>query len=291
MTDLNGKVAVVTGAASGIGRGIARALAEEGAAVVVADIDGDGAEALAGELRERGIEAVAVQVDVTDRDAVEALAERAWKELGRVDILASNAGVISPDHQHAIHIDETEARWVLEVNLMGTWYCCSAFGRRFVEQGTPAWILVTGSENSVGIPHTRAAFYTASKHAVLGLTDVMRRELPDHIHTTLLCPGMVGTNITSSAQHRPDRFGGPGEAGGAMPPGAMDPDEVGRKAVAGMKRGDFYVFTHPPVRELVDERHDEIVAAFEAHAPRFDGDEALDTRVVFEKLRQERNHG
>jgi NAD(P)-dependent dehydrogenase (short-subunit alcohol dehydrogenase family) len=278
MEILKDKVAVVTGAASGIGRGIASALADEGCHVVVADIDGRKAQEVAALLTAGGVESIGVALDVTDRAAVEALADLAWERFGHVDIAVNNAGVFPPI-QEALGIDERDARWVLEVNLMGAWYGCSAFGRRFVEQGTEAHILNTGSENSLGMAHTGAAFYTASKHALLGLSDVLRYELPEFIGVSILCPGMVKTNLPSSATHRQDRFGGPGAEGPSSGLG-LEPEDVGRRAVEGIKRGDFYIVTHPPVRQLVEERAAELLAAFDAQAPRYPGDEAIDTRAI-----------
>jgi NAD(P)-dependent dehydrogenase (short-subunit alcohol dehydrogenase family) len=236
----------------------------------------------AAQLAGSGVEAVAAECDVTDREAVEALASKAWAHFGHVDIAVNNAGVFPPIRR-AINVDERDARWVLEVNLMGTWYC-SAFGRRFTEQGTPAHILNTGSENSLGVAHAGAAFYTASKHAVLGLSDVLRQELPDFIGVSILCPGMVATNLASSARHRPERFGGAGPEVRSASMG-LDPADIGRAAVEGIRRGDFYIVTHPPVREIVAERAAEILAAFDAQAPRYPGDEAIDTRAVMSRPR------
>jgi NAD(P)-dependent dehydrogenase (short-subunit alcohol dehydrogenase family) len=283
MEQLAGQVAVVTGGGSGIGRGIAVALAAAGSHVMVADIDAAAARETAAQLAGTGVEAVAAECDVTDRQAVEALASKAWEHFGHVDIAVNNAGVFPPVRR-AISIDERDARWVLEVNLMGAWYGCSAFGRRFTEQGTPAHILNTGSENSLGVAHAGAAFYTASKHALLGLSDVLRHELPDFIGVSILCPGMVATNLASSARHRPERFGGPGPEAHPANMG-QDPADIGRAAVEGIRRGDFYIVTHPPVREIVAERSAEILAAFDAQAPRYPGDEAIDTRAIMARSR------
>ena len=283
MEQLAGRVAVVTGAGSGIGRGIAAALAAAGTHVMIADIDAAAARETAAQLAGTGVEAVAVECDVTDREAVEALASKAWAHFGHVDIAVNNAGVFPPIRR-AINIDERDARWVLEVNLMGAWYGCSAFGRRFTEQGTPAHILNTGSENSLGVAHAGAAFYTASKHALLGLTDVLRHELPDFIGVSILCPGMVATNLAGSARHRPERFGG-AEQKARQPSMGLDPADIGRAAVEGIRRGDFYIVTHPPVREIVAERAAEILAAFDAQAPRYPGDQAIDTRVIMARSR------
>jgi len=261
--ELQGSVAVVTGGGSGIGRGIALALARAGGDVVVADLEAARAESVAEELRAQGVDASGVACDVTDRDAVEELAASAWERHGHVDVIVNNAGVF-PRFASVLDTDEAEARWVLEVNLMGVWFGCAAFGRRFVEQGTPAHILNTGSENSVGIPHTHAAFYTASKHAVLALSDVLRRELPDFVGVSVLCPGMVDTSLATSPRHRPDRFGGPADDNPWLSlDGGMDPEDVGQLAVDGMRRGDFVIMTHPPVREIADARHRDVVDAFD----------------------------
>jgi NAD(P)-dependent dehydrogenase (short-subunit alcohol dehydrogenase family) len=272
------QVAVVTGGASGIGLGIARAFADEGARVVVADIERDAAVAAAEQLATEGL---AVGCDVTERRSVEALADAAWRAFGRVDVLVNNAGVFAP-RSEIIDIEESNFRWVFEVNVLGVWHGCAVFGKRFVEQASPAHIVNVGSENSLGVPHLQAGAYTASKHAVLGLSDVLRRELPERIGVSILCPGIVPTQLGSAARNRPDRFGGPVTGGRA--PSAVDrgipADEIGRKVVEGVLAGEFYIVTHPPVRELAEERYYEISGAFDRQAPRFDGDEALDTRKL-----------
>jgi NAD(P)-dependent dehydrogenase (short-subunit alcohol dehydrogenase family) len=286
MQDLSDKVAVVTGGASGIGLGISRALAARGVHVVVADIEEDAAARAADELSQQGVRTQAARCDVSDRSSVEALADRAWREFGHVDIAVNNAGVFPPPGP-LVDCREQDARWVLEVNVLGILHGCAVFGRRFMDQGTPAHIVNTGSENSLGVPHTNAAVYTASKHAVLGLSDVLRRELPDFIKVSIVCPGIVTTQLQSALRNRPERYGGPTSPQPRREPqpdiGLM-PDEVGVRVVEGIERDDFYIVTHPPVRELVEERAAEILAAFDAQAARFEGDERLDTRAVIRQL-------
>jgi len=285
MQDLLDKVAVVTGGASGIGLGITRALAARGVHVVVADIEEDAAARAADELSRQGVRTQAARCDVSDRRSGEALADRAWREFGHVDIAVNNAGVFPPPGP-LVDCREQDARWVLEVNVLGVLHGCAVFGRRFMDQGTPAHIVNTGSENSLGVPHTNAAVYTASKHAVLGLSDVLRRELPDFIRVSILCPGIVTTQLQSALRNRPERYGGPTPQPrrGPRPGIGLMPDEVGIRVVQGIERDDFYIVTHPPVRELVEERAAEILAAFDAQAPRFEGDERLDTRAVLREL-------
>ena len=116
----------------------------------------------------------------------------------------------------------------------------------------------------------------------MGLSDVLRRELPEFVGVSVLCPGMVRTDLSRSVRHRQERYGGPAETG-AFSDRGMEAEEVGLRAVEGMRRGDFIIVTHPPVRELVEERTEEILAAFDAQAPRFDGDEYLDTRAMMRR--------
>jgi NAD(P)-dependent dehydrogenase (short-subunit alcohol dehydrogenase family) len=279
------KVVVVTGAASGIGRGIAEAVARRGASVVVADIEAERAEEVASTLASGGTRALAVGCDVTDSASIEALAEFAWDEFGHVDVVVNNAGVFSSSP--FLDIEEANARWILDVNVMGVFLGCKIFGRRFVEQGSPAHIVNTGSENSLGMAHTNAAVYTASKHAVLALSDVLRNELPDFIGVSILCPGIVTTDLGNASRNRQERYGGstpPGPDNSAASGYGLGPDEVGERVAQGVERGDFYIVTHPPVVEIASQRWDEISAAFAAQAPRFDGDEKLDTRALFRSM-------
>ncbi len=265
MQELENKVAVVTGGASGIGRGIARALAAEGTHVVVADIEGGPAKAVAAELEKKGIRSLAIDCDVTKRASVEALADRAWKEFGRVDLLCNNAGVgaAGPLAETPTH----NAEWVFAVNVFGVFNGCSVFVPRMCESGGPGHILNTGSEHSIGIPFTGMGIYTATKHAVLGLSDVLRRELePVGIGVSILCPGVVRTEIWNAGRNRQEQFGGaqqsPEQFRNFVAEG-MDPDEVGRITVAGIRRGDFYILSHPEIRPIVEARYQELLAAFD----------------------------
>ncbi len=268
MDDFKDKVAVITGGASGIGLGIGRALAAQGAHIVVADLEIGPAEAAAAELVGSGVRSLAVHCDVSDRASVESLADRAWTEFGRVDVLCNNAGVGAASPVADATQDEVE--WLFSVNVFGVWNGCSVFVPRFREQGGPAHILNTGSEHSLGIPFAGMGIYTATKHAVLALSDVLRRELePAGIVVSILCPGAVRTEIWNAGRNRPERFGGPEQAPEEhrqFLASGMDPDEVGRLAVAAIGRGDFFVLSHPDVRAIAEARCREMLAAFDAQA-------------------------
>src|SRR5262249_26682652 len=263
--DIAGKVAVVTGGASGIGRGIARALAARGADVVVADVDAARAEEVAAELARTGVRSLGAACDVTERASVETLAERAWSALGRVDILCNNAG--GGTMGAVVDTPVRDAEWVFAVNVWGVLHGCQVFVPRFVAAGRPAHVLNTGSEHSVGIPFPGMGIYTATKHAILALSDVLRRELePQGIGVSILCPGVVRTEIWNAGRSRPDRFGGrhepPPEVAGILAAG-MDPEEVGRIAVAGIEAGEFFIMSHREVRAVAEARCRGVVAAFD----------------------------
>lgn len=267
--ELKDKVAVVTGAASGIGRGIARVLAGEGADVVVSDIELEPAEQVAAELGEHGVRSIAVRCDVAERESVEELAERAWHEFGRVEILCNNAGVGQAGPLADARPEDL--RWVFAVNVFGLWNGCSVFVPRFKAQGGPAHILNTGSEHSLGVPFPGMGIYTASKHAVLAISDVLRLELEkDGIGVTILCPGAVKTDIWNAGRNRQEEFGGrqlSPEAFSNLLAAGMDPDEVGHIAVEAMRRGDFYALSHPEVRAVADTRSRAVAEAFDRSTP------------------------
>lgn len=185
-----GKVAVVTGAGSGIGRAIAQALALNGARVHCADINGEAAAAVAAGLPD----AQEHTLDVSDAAAVGALADAVYDRDRRVDLLFNNAGI-----GHAALMAETElADWrrLIDINLMGVVHGVHAFLPRMLKQSTPSRIVNTASGAGL-FPHPRMATYTAVKHAVVGLSTSLAAELEDSkVGVTILCPGIINTAIT-----------------------------------------------------------------------------------------------
>lgn len=265
MEDLAGKVAVVTGAGSGIGRGIAHALADRGCHIVAADIEVAAAETVAAELRRKGVRALAVQVDVADAASVGALAERAFAEFGAVQVLCNNAGVFIDGP--LLETQPEEWAWLIAVNLMGVVNGLRAFLPRMRRQGEAAHIVNTGSISGL-YPTPNQGAYSASKYAVVGLSERLRVELePDAIGVSVLCPSGVATRITESRRNRQAAFGGAGETH-PLPPaptsrtGRMDPFDVGRLVVAGIRENRLYIHTHLNVKGWIEERFNHILADF-----------------------------
>src|SRR3954468_2594072 len=190
----DGKVAVVTGAGSGIGRASALMFAKLGAKVHVADVNGESAKAVAGEIGER---AKAHIVDVTDPEAVDAFASRVLDEDGRVDVLHSNAGI-----GHAADIEETtidDWQRVIGVNLLGMAYVVQAFVPRLMNQGGRSSIVNTASMAGL-VAAPGMAPCSASKFGVVGMSESLNAELSEHgIHVCAICPGIIDTPITRSA--------------------------------------------------------------------------------------------
>jgi NAD(P)-dependent dehydrogenase (short-subunit alcohol dehydrogenase family) len=202
MAELSGKVAVITGAGSGIGRSTVLLLARLGAKVHVTDVDAERADAVAREIAAEGGIAEARQLDVTDAEAVDALAQSVFDAEGAVDVLHNNAGIA-----HAGPVEETKLedwRRVIEVNLMGTIHGVHAFVPRMLRQGKPAHVVNTAS--MVGLfASAELAPYTTSKFAVVGLSEALNAELaPKGIRVTALCPGFIDTAIVRDATYRGD---------------------------------------------------------------------------------------
>ena len=285
--EVNNKTAVVTGGGNGIGKALCMALAEAGANVVIADIELDAAQAVEAEINATGAGCLAIAVDVTDEASVIRMCDTACDVFGSVDILVNNAGVMHPT-KPLFETTSADLDWVMSVNVGGVMNGIRSFVPLFVEQGTPAWILNTASEHSLGVPHLGGGLYTASKHAVLGLSDVLRRELPDHIGISVLCPGIVGTTLWKASERRQDRYGGAeagsAQAGAAMQHIGMPAEDVAQATIRGLGEETFFIVTHPHAVEFGQARWGEIESAFAAQAPRFEGDEKYDLNKLLGQI-------
>lgn len=279
--DLSNSSAVVTGGGNGIGRALCFALAEEGVNVAVADIDEKAANAVAEELARFKVKAFAVGCDVASTESTQNLSNRAISEFNSVELLFNNAGVI-PDASPLLETDVGDVEWIFKVNVLGVINCIRAFSAHFEAASKEVRIVNTASEHALGVPHNGISSYTASKHAILGLSDVLRREAPEHIKVSVLCPGIVATSLWRANERRQDEFGGPSDSnemvGQLMQNVGMPPEVIARKTIDGIKRGDFYIVTHSHVIEYAEERFRDIEQAFATQAPREEGDEKYDLR-------------
>lgn len=205
--DFAGKTAVVTGAASGIGRGLAEQAAREGMNVVLADVESDSLREAVREIEKGGASAIGVLTDVTRPDDLRELADRALEAFGGVHVLCNNAGVFAAGGP----IWETpvaDFEWQLSVNVMGIIHGLRAFVPILLDQGEPAHIVNTASMAAVTTCPLSAAYF-ASKHAALSISETLYHELTSRgapIGVSVLCPELVDTRIGYSERNRQPNF-------------------------------------------------------------------------------------
>jgi NAD(P)-dependent dehydrogenase (short-subunit alcohol dehydrogenase family) len=241
ITELQGRSAVVTGAAGGIGLATAERLAEQGVRVLLADIDLAGLDEAVRRLRAGGAAAYGFPADVSQLASVEALAAEAEHRLGPVDILVNNAGVVTTGRAWELPLGEW--RRVIDVDLWGVIHGVLAFLPRMLRAGTPSHVVNIGSMASV-LPHPGLGPYVAAKHAVLGLSDSLRADLVSAgapIGVTVVMPGQVRT---------------------AMNGEGASPRDVADAVVEAVLEDRTHVFTDRTRLADVTERFDAIVRQF-----------------------------
>lgn len=262
MQDLAGRTAVVTGAASGIGAGTARVFAAEGMQLVLADLEMEPAEALAEELRASGARVATRYTDVSKPEELDALAEFSYAEYGAVHVLCNNAGVCQGGLVYEMTPDDWH--WILSVNLLGVVNGCRSFAPLLIEQAAPAHIVNTASVGGF-LSGGGLGMYASTKYAVVGYSEALAQELAPHgIGVSILAPGATSTRLAKAARNRPKELGtapsGMDAIVGAMDQG-MDPEQVGRYVVRGIREGALYVFTDPIYRAAIEQRAKDVLAA------------------------------
>jgi NAD(P)-dependent dehydrogenase (short-subunit alcohol dehydrogenase family) len=270
----SGRVAVVTGAASGIGRALAEAFAGAGSAVVVADLDGAEAEEVAACIRDAGGEAEAVQVDVSDAAAVDQLAATTLEQFERVDVLCNNAGVSTFNLLRDQTLDDWH--WVFDVNLWGVIHGLQSFVPIMRSQGTPAHIVNTASIAGLLSGVAFIGPYAATKVAVVSISETLSQELAieqARIGVSVLCPSSVDTRVMESERGRPRAYGVEHRTEMAESvrlairdsftgPSGLTPAAVADRTLEAIRAGRFWIVTHPGERAAVDARFNDALAAF-----------------------------
>jgi NAD(P)-dependent dehydrogenase (short-subunit alcohol dehydrogenase family) len=256
MKKLTDRVAVVTGAAGGIGRAMARSFADAGMQVVLAGINAERIEKVVEEFKDAGARVLGVPTDVSDAGQVEALARKTLDEFGAVHVLCNNAGVAygGPSSWET----PLEAwKWVLDVNLMGVIHGIHTFLPIMLEQGDEAHVVNTAS-NSGLVMNSYAVPYGVSKHAVVALSESLHLELmqrDSRVKVSVLCPGPVSTDIlTASQRNLPESMPMPLEetpeemlfkkAYQIYIERGLDPKEVSLAVLEGIREEQFYIITH-----------------------------------------------
>jgi NAD(P)-dependent dehydrogenase (short-subunit alcohol dehydrogenase family) len=264
VSDLNGKTAVVTGAASGIGLAMSERFAGAGAKVVMADVEEAALVREATRLQRAGADVFAVLTDVADSAQVESLRDQALAQYGAVHVVCNNAGVAPAGPM--LSTTAADWRWIVDVNVLGVAHGVIAFGPLLVEQGM-GHIVNTASEAGL-VTTVSLGMYCATKHAVVGLSESLYHELaPQGVGVSCLCPNLVKTSIFHSERNRPGGAALSAQEHAVISPlreslDAMGiaPAQVATDVIDAVTSGKFWIFTHPVTKPVAFSRFEDLQA-------------------------------
>ena len=269
MEDLTGKVAVITGGASGIGLATARVLAREGMKLVLADIEEGPLDAVVKEFRASGTEVLGVETDVANHAEVGALADRTFDEFGAAHVVFNNAGIaVTGPIQETTHADW---EWSINVNLWGPIHGVEAFVPRMIAQNEGGHVINTASFAGL-VANQGLGAYCVTKYGVVALSECLQRDLRSHgIGVSVLCPMIVRTNIRQSARNRPAELGGGGEQPAVwseeeeqnLVGGTIEAPEVAGRVLRAIKNNELYIITHDSSRDYIKRRFERIDRSFD----------------------------
>jgi NADP-dependent 3-hydroxy acid dehydrogenase YdfG len=283
MKNVEGKTAFITGGASGAGFGMAKVFSENGMKVVIADIRRDSLER-AMEKFNNNPNIHAVELDVTDREAFARAADETERVFGKVHIVCNNAGI-----NLFVPIEEcTYNDWVMGVNFGGVVNGLQTIIPRIRKHGEGGHIVNTASMAAF-LPAASAGIYTAAKFGVRGISEALRLSLYKHnIGVSVFCPGLINSTIYESEKVRPATLSSPENTAknqqfmDKLPEihkFGMDPEEVGEKVLAGIKKNSMYIFSHPEFKEEMKE-------LFDIALNSLPDEEAPEQRAAFEQWRR-----
>ena len=275
MEQVAGKLAFITGGASGLGLAMARSFSAAGMKVVIADIEDTALQAAKAEFSDTNADVITMKVDVTSREAMEQAAEDTIAAFGKIHVVCNNAGVAVSGNVSEMTYKDWD--WVMKVNVDGVVNGVVSFADHMKAHGEGGHFVNTASiAGLLGI--AGLSVYNTSKFAVVGMSEAMRVDLePFGIGTSVLCPGVVATNIFSSERNRPDQLGGTEAnplqlAGGTVSEeerearmkemNALDPSLIGDMVLHAIQTNEFYIFSHEEFGQGVSSRAQEMSDAF-----------------------------
>lgn len=274
MKNLKGKVAAVTGAASGLGRSMALAFATEGMDVALGDVDDKNLSSVENEVRAKGVRAFTLRVDVSRAQDVESFRDQALSRLGGIHLVCNNAGVspLGAVWENSV----TDWQWILGVNLWGVIHGVGAFTPHLIAQNEGHIVNTASVAGLISPPGSGA--YNVTKHAVVTLSESLYHDLRERksaVGVSVLCPAYVPTGIVDSERSRPkdlpasekskETLGREAMLRKAVASGKVSADQVAQAVVAAVKEERFYILTHPRIKGAIQARMQDIL---EERAPR-----------------------